>query len=133
MEAIASINNNIVNRGYFKKEHDDLLWQTYFECSNNICYVAKRTNLTYTEYSLSNKDIDFILDALTQLWNHDFAYEELARGSQGKIIKLTKEYDEVSLSINKISIFRSLNKRDCRKLYAMLKELTIFGKTNKLV
>lgn len=131
MEAVA-IRNNIVNRGYFKKENEDNLWQTYFEYNNNIYYIAKRTNLTYTEYALSDKDIDFILNSLVKLWNNDFVYEELSKRSKGKIIKLIKDCDEVSFSINKINIFIELNKKDCRRLYAMLKELTIYGKTNKL-
>lgn len=131
MEAIA-IKENITNRGYFKKENNDNLWKTYFEYSNNIYYIAKRTNLTYTEYALSDKDVDFILKALIELWTNDYVYEELSKNSKGKVIRLIKEYDEVSFSINKINMFNDLNKKDCKKLYAMLKELTIYGKTNKL-
>lgn len=131
MEAIA-IKENITNRGYFTKENNDSLWQTYFEYSNNIYYIAKRTNLTYTEYALSNKDIDFILKALVQLWNNNASYEEVSKTSKGKIIKITKEFDEVSFHINKVQILDNLNKKDCKKLYAMLVELTKYGKTNKL-
>lgn len=132
MEAIA-IKENIVNRGYFTKENNDSLWQTYFEYNNNVLCIAKKTNLTYTEYSLSEKDVDFILNSLVELWNNDFVYEEVSKRSQGKVIKLIKDCDEVEFSINKINMFIELNKRDCRKLYAMLKELTLYGKTNKLI
>lgn len=132
MEAIAQLNKNITNRGYFEKENNDSLWRVYVEYNNNIFYIAKRTNLTYTEYALSDKDIDFILKALTELWTQDHLYEELSKNSKGKTIKLVKEYDEVSFSINKINMFSSLNRRDCKNLYAMLKELSIYGKTNKL-
>lgn len=131
MEAIA-IKENITNRGYFIKEFDTNSWQTYFEYSNNIYYIARRTNLTYTEYALSKDDVNFILESLTTLWNNDAAYEELLKRSKGKVIKVIKDCCRVKIKINKINILAELTKEDCKKLYAMLKELTIYGKTNKL-
>lgn len=132
MDTIALQQSNVVNRGYFKKNNDDSLWQTYFEYSNNIFCIAKRTNLTYTEYSLSHKDVDFIIQSLVQLWNNDLDFEVLCKQSKGKILKLSKTYDNVSFSINKITLLSELTVADCRKLYAMLQELVVYKQTNKL-
>lgn len=123
---------SVVTRGYFRKENDDSLWKTYVEYSNNIFYIAKRTDLTYTEYALSHKDVDFILQALTQIWNNGADYEEVTKQSQGKVLRITKQYDNVSFNINKITLLTELTIQDCRKLYAMFKELYICGQTNKL-
>lgn len=134
MEALVkNIKQKPVTRGYFEKtQYNKNMWQTYVEYKEEAISIAKKTNITYTEYLLSKKDIEFILTSFTALWNATLNYGELHRQAKGKIIKVIKKHKTVSISINGINILSDLNIKDSKKFYAMLKELVTFGKTNKL-
>lgn len=135
MEAIIkNIEQKPVKRGYFEKiEYNKNMWQTYIEYKQEAISIAKRTNITYTEYLLSKKDIDFVLTAMKSLWCTNYEYGELHKKSKGKIIKIIKKNKALSIIINDVNVLSDLNRLNSRKFYAMMKELITYGKTNKLV
>ena len=118
-----------VCRGYFEGVENNRL---YIEHKDDNTYIAKRGNVTYTEYCLSDKDIDFIINGLSFIWNDKAGSQILRKHSRGKYIELIKE-KTMSLIINDVTMIKGLNKEECRKLYAMFAELKKYGLTNKLI
>lgn len=105
----------------------------------NKIQISRITCSANDTYTLSPKDIEFILSAIEQLWSN-LNESSLSKAAQGKNIKLcikNSDYVEVdrnkvlSLNINDNIIFHG-DLHDNRRFYAMLKELLIYGKSNKL-
>lgn len=117
-----------VNRGYFEAVEDYAL---YIERKEENTYIAKRGNITYTEYCLSDKDLEFILNALVFIWNES-TNQVVRKRSRGKCIEVIKE-KTMSLKINNVTMIKGLDKTESRKLYAMFVELKKYGVTNKLI
>ena len=117
-----------VNRGYFEAIENNAL---YIEHKKEGTCIAKRGNITYTEYCLSDKDIDFIINALAFIWNED-TNQIVRKRSRGKCIEVIKE-KTMSLKINSVTMIKDLDRSDSRKLYAMFVELKKYGVTNKLI
>lgn len=141
---INDITNSPKSRGYFESaNYRTNSSRLYLESKDDNVYIAKRNNVSYSEYKLSSKDINYILTALEILWKSEKpVYQTLSRTSRGKKITIEKvpsgkiqaDGDSfIELTINDVTMIMQLDRYDSRRFYALLKELQIFGKSNKLV
>ena len=140
---INDITNSPKSRGYFESaNYRTNSSRLYLESKDDNVYIAKRNNVSYSEYKLSSKDINYILTALEILWTGKSVYQALSRTSRGKKITIEKvpsgkiQADGnsfIELTINDVTMIMQLDRYDSRRFYALLKELQIFGKSNKLV
>lgn len=121
--------------GNFTTNNSSDLFINYLD-ENNIKISKKSKFNFYTcQYNLDNTCIEFILENIEVLWKtkKKVAFTKHYKGKAIKLelVKVNKNC-YMNFYINDNIILKHLDITDSRRLYAMLKELYLYGITNKL-